>query len=58
MSRRRQVPPGHYLLAKPDGLTVQRYWEVQFPLEGDGASAGEERSLEDCLEEFRALLGR
>ena len=45
-----EVPPGHYLLARDGDLTVQRYWEIDFP-GADGA-----RRVEDCADELEALL--
>jgi asparagine synthase (glutamine-hydrolysing) len=27
----KQVPPGHYLLATPDSLRVERYWDIDYP---------------------------
>lgn len=32
----RQLPPGHYLLASSEGVTVRRYWDV--PPRGEGKS--------------------
>ena len=46
-----EVPPAHYLIAQDGKLTVERYWQVDFPI-----SVAAPRSLEDTLEEFRALL--
>jgi asparagine synthase (glutamine-hydrolysing) len=31
----RQLPPGHYLLATPDGVTLRRYWNVPQREAGD-----------------------
>lgn len=48
----RELPPGHFLRASGDGLTIQRYWRLTFP------RAGEELRIteEEAAEELRALL--
>ncbi len=46
-----EVPPGHYLLARQDQVTVERYWEVSFPTDDEPR-----READDYLDEFRALL--
>jgi len=55
-----QVPPGHWLLAKQGRVTIQRYWELQFPTTTDpvrgSRSSNPQRSLQEALEEFRSLL--
>ncbi len=48
----RELPPGHYLVAGPEGCTVTRYWGLAFP------QAGEERRISeaDAADQLRALL--
>lgn len=48
----RQLPPGHYLIARGDALTPVRYWQVEFP------PAGEETPLTvaEAAERLRDLL--
>ena len=47
-----ELPPGHYLLAGPDGCTLARYWQLAFP------KAGEEMQISEAeaAEELRGLL--
>ncbi|MFN2376348.1 MAG: asparagine synthase (glutamine-hydrolyzing) [Candidatus Binatia bacterium] len=48
----RQVPPGHYLLARGGKVEIVRYWDFDYPLAGDIAP----RSDADCAEAFHAAL--
>lgn len=49
-----EIPPGHYLVARRGNLTVNPYWQVDFPAaESLVSSPGR---LEDYLEQFSALL--
>jgi asparagine synthase (glutamine-hydrolysing) len=48
-----QVPPGHYLLAGPQGTQIHRYWDFDYPLASRPYAA---RSDEEWAEEFRAVL--
>ena len=47
-----ELPPGHYMLVRPDSLQVFRYWGLDFP------EAGEEERLseEEAAERLRELL--
>jgi asparagine synthase (glutamine-hydrolysing) len=45
-----ELPPGHYLLARDGGITVRRYWALDF------TPAPTRRAEADYLEEFRARL--
>ncbi len=47
----RELPPGHFMRASGDALTVHRYWRLTFP-------RGEEPRIseEEAAEELRALL--
>jgi asparagine synthase (glutamine-hydrolysing) len=45
-----QVPPGHYLLASDDGVSIYPYWELDF--EEDTPA----RSVDSYLEELESLL--
>jgi len=46
------LPPGHYLVAEAGSIRVVRYWDWQFPAEGEH----DRRPVEECAEELRALL--
>ena len=48
-----QVPPGHYLLAGPDGLRLCPYWDFTYP---EASSHPPARADEDWAEELRATL--
>jgi asparagine synthase (glutamine-hydrolysing) len=48
----RQVPPGHYLLAKQGRVDIVRYWDFDYPRSEDVAP----RSDEECAEAFHAAL--
>ena len=48
-----QVPPGHYLVAGPQGTQLHRYWDFDYPLASRPSAA---RSDEEWAEEFRAVL--
>lgn len=45
----RELPPGHYLVASPERVTVSRYWSLEFNYDRG-------RSWERTVEETRALL--
>jgi len=49
-----QVPPGHYLIATPNGLRLHRYWEFDYtPAAELAANTRDERSY---VEEFAAVF--
>lgn len=49
----RQLPPGHYLIAKRGAVAVRRYWDVDYPK----ANAGSAHTSEaECIENVRDLL--
>jgi asparagine synthase (glutamine-hydrolysing) len=49
----RQLPPGHYLIAKRGAVAVRRYWDVDYPK----ANAGSAHTSEaECIENVRNLL--
>jgi asparagine synthase (glutamine-hydrolysing) len=49
----RQLPPGHYLIAKRGTVAVRRYWDVDYPK----ANAGSAHTSEaECIENVRSLL--
>jgi asparagine synthase (glutamine-hydrolysing) len=48
-----QLPPGHYLLAGPNGLQMHRYWDFDYPLASQGTAV---RSDEEWAEAFRDRL--
>ncbi len=48
----RELPPGNYLRASEDTLTVTRYWSLTFPAAGEEARLSEK----EAAEALRALL--
>jgi asparagine synthase (glutamine-hydrolysing) len=46
-----QLPPGHYAIFGPDGMSTKRYWRIDF-----AEAADSDRSLESYVEEFSALM--
>jgi asparagine synthase (glutamine-hydrolysing) len=48
----REVPPGHYLLARHGQVTVSRYWQATF----DEAPASTDGPIEPYVEQLRDLL--
>ena len=51
----KEVPPGHYLLARKGEITLKRYWDLAFPTVGSRADAPG-RELAEYEEELRGLL--
>jgi asparagine synthase (glutamine-hydrolysing) len=49
----RQLPPGHYLIAKRGTVAVRRYWDVDYP---KANSATAHTSTVECIENVRTLL--
>ena len=50
-----ELPPGHILIATPAGMSVKRYWRLDYPsADGEGAWTG--RSEASLAEELRSLL--
>jgi asparagine synthase (glutamine-hydrolysing) len=50
----RQVPPGHYLMARGDELRLVRYWDLDYPTAENGG--GWQGSEEEYVEQFRTAL--
>ncbi len=48
----RQVPPGHYLVARGGNVEVRRYWDFDYPRSEDIVSRGDA----ECAEAFHAAL--
>jgi asparagine synthase (glutamine-hydrolysing) len=48
-----QVPPGHYLLAGPEGIQLHRYWDFDYP---QAAAPTTDKSDAAWAEEFGAVL--
>lgn len=46
------VPPGHYLFLRDGRVRLAPYWTLKFPFRTDEDT----RTLDDCVDEFRALL--
>lgn len=50
----RQVPPGHYLIAKGGAVVaIKRYWDVDYP---QASAPTSHKPGEECIEEVRRLL--
>lgn len=49
----RELPPGHYLLARDGQVTVRRYWRMTFPAQ---AGRPAPKPVPEYLEELRTLL--
>ncbi len=48
-----QVPPGHCLLADASGVRLERYWDLQYPAQGETPPPGSDR---DLIEGFHSTL--
>jgi len=51
-----ELPPGHYLVARNDVVTIRSYWEIDFPGTAEPSPASSGARMEDVIEEFRELL--
>lgn len=49
----RQLPPGHYLIARKGVVTVKRYWDVNYP---KAEASHPHISEPECIENVRDLL--
>lgn len=49
----RQIPPGHYLIAKRGSVVVKRYWDVNYP---KANAPTVHKSEVECIENVRSLL--
>jgi asparagine synthase (glutamine-hydrolysing) len=47
-----ELPPGHFMVVKPTGINIQKYWSLEFPVDGNHYRG----TLNDAVEEFRDLL--
>ncbi len=47
-----ELPPGHFMVVKPSGINIQKYWSLNFPVNGNNYN----RSFNEAVEEFRDLL--
>jgi asparagine synthase (glutamine-hydrolysing) len=47
-----ELPPGHFMVVKPTGINIQKYWSLEFPVDGNHYKG----TLNDAVEEFRDLL--
>ena len=53
----KEIPPGHYLLARQGNVTVRRYWELTFPDAGtDSSSNKPQNSAEEYANGLSDLL--
>lgn len=49
----RQVPPGHYLIARRGSVAIKRYWDVNYPRAKEQTP---HKSETECIEQVRHLL--
>jgi asparagine synthase (glutamine-hydrolysing) len=47
-----ELPPGNFMLVKPTGINIEKYWSLDFPVSRNNYSG----NLNDAVEEFRELL--
>jgi asparagine synthase (glutamine-hydrolysing) len=47
-----ELPPGHYMVVKPSSVKLEKYWTLDFPVDGNYHA----RNLNEAVEEFRDLL--
>ncbi|HXR82916.1 MAG TPA: asparagine synthase (glutamine-hydrolyzing) [Hanamia sp.] len=47
-----ELPPGHFMIVKPSGINIQKYWSLDFPVNGNHYRG----DLNEAVEEFRDLL--
>lgn len=50
-----EIPPGHYLQARQGEVTVERYWQLDFP-SADSLGRQPDLNTEDYLEQLSTLL--
>ena len=51
-----ELPPGHYLLARPGQHSIHRYWQMEFPGQDSAGSGVPAKSEAELLEELHDLL--
>src|SRR5262249_55949013 len=51
----REIPPGHFLVARNGEVVVERYWQLEFP-DANAEPGFSSDGQETCLEEFSELL--
>lgn len=49
----RQVPPAHWLIATPQGIRLERYWDIPYP---NKKTVDPRPTAEVCIAEVRTLL--
>jgi len=47
-----ELPAGHFMVVKPTSIEIQKYWSLNFPVDGNQYAG----NLNDAIEEFRDLL--
>ena len=47
-----ELPAGHFMVVKPTSVKIQKYWSLNFPVDGNQYTD----NLNDAVEEFRDLL--
>ncbi len=50
-----EIPPGNYLFARNNEITIEKYWQVEFPSIAETV-AKKSLKVEDVLDEFEELL--
>ena len=47
-----ELPPGHFMMVKPEGIAVQKYWSLKFPEKENLVK----KDFNESIEEFRELF--
>jgi asparagine synthase (glutamine-hydrolysing) len=47
-----ELPPGHFMMVKPEGIAVQKYWSLKFPEKENLVK----KDFNESIEELRALF--
>jgi asparagine synthase (glutamine-hydrolysing) len=47
-----ELPPGHFMAVKANGIKIEKYWSPEFPSKGNQYAG----NFDDAVEEFRELL--
>jgi len=52
----RQLPPGHYLLANSNGVKISRYWDLDYPVDGNYRQDNELCLIEEFKHHFQEAV--
>ncbi len=47
-----ELPPGHFMMVKPEGITIQKYWSLKFPEKENLVKKDFNESIEELRELF------